>query len=170
MKRLSAILLMALAATYLSPRARADGKTEGKDGQAAESVEKANRSLTEAILKGDAKAFDRLTSDDYVLTSATGRLLEKKKTLEALETGVLTFDKFDDSDVKVRLYADTAVVTGRAEIKGKSKTRAFDDEFRWTRVFVRRDGAWKCVTEQLSRVWAPEEPAKDKETTKEKGK
>ena len=148
MKRTGAILLMALAATYLAPRARADDKRQGTDGQAVESVEKANRSLTEAILKGDAKDFDRLTNDDYVLTSATGRFLDKKKCLEALKSGVLTFDKFDDSDVMVHMYGDTAVVTGKADIKGKSKDRVFDDEFRWTvrlcpprRRLEMRDGA-----------------------------
>ena len=170
MKRTGAVLLMALAAVYLSPQARAEDKKEAKDGQTAESVEKANRSLTEAILKGDAKDFDQMTSDEYVLTSSTGKLWDKKKNLEALKEGTLTFDKIDDSDVKVHMYGDAAVVTGKANIKGKSKDRAFDDEYRWTRVFVNHDGSWKCVTEQLLRVWTPEEREKDKETTKEKGK
>ncbi len=170
MKRTGAVLLMALAAAILSPQARADDKKEGKDDQAAESVEKANRSLTEAILKGDAKDFDQMTSDDYVLTSSTGRLWDKKKNLEALKEGTLSFDKIDDSDVKVHMYGNTAVVTGKADIKGKSKDRAFDDEYRWTRVFIHHDGSWKCVTEQLSRIWTPEERAKDKETTKDKDK
>lgn len=170
MKRTGAVLLMALGAVYLSPQARAEDKKEAKDGQTAEAVEKANRSLTEAILKGDAKDFDQMTSDEYVLTSSTGKLWDKKKNLEALKEGTLTFDKIDDTDVKVHMYGDAAVVTGKAEIKGKSKDRAFDDEYRWTRVFVHHDGNWKCVTEQLSRVWTPEEREKDKETTKEKDK
>jgi len=161
---------MALAATYLSPQARADDKKEAKDGQTAEAVEKVNRSLTEAILKGDAKDFDQMTSDEYVLTSSTGKLWDKKKNLEALKEGTLTFEKIDDSDVKVHMYGDAAVVTGKAHIKGKSKDRAFDDEYRWTRVFVHHDGSWKCVTEQLSRIWTPEEREKDKEPTKDKGK
>ena len=110
-----------------------------------------------------------MTSDEYVLTSSTGKLWDKKKNLEALKEGTLTFDKIDDTDMKVHMYGDAAVVTGKAEIKGKSKDRAFDDEYRWTRVFVHHDGNWKCVTEQLSRVWTPEEAGEGQGNDQGKG-
>ena len=128
-----------------------------------------NRSLTEAILKGDAKDFDRLTSDDYVLTSSTGKLWDKQKDLEALKEGTLRFEKIDDSDVKVHLYGDAAVVTGKAEIKANRKTGRLTMSIADPRVrpprrpLEMRDGA-------PVRVWTPEEREKDKEPTKDKDK
>lgn len=171
MKRMGVLVLAALAAVYVS-QARADEKRERGEEKGADDVKKVDRELTEAILKGDGKTFDQLTSDEYVLTSSTGRLWDKKKNLEALEDKALTFDKIDDSDVKVHMYSNTAVVTGLANIKGKSKDRAFDDKYRWTRVYVHHESGWRCVTEQLSRVWTDEErekaTGKDKEKSKDK--
>lgn len=168
MRRTGVLMLTALAAVFVARPALADEKKEAADGQANEAVLKANQELTQAIMKGDAKAFERLTTERYLLISSTGKLWDKQKNLEALKEGTLTFDKLEDSDTKVNVYGDAAVVTGLSAIKGKYKEKAFDDEYRWTRVFIHRNGEWLCVSEQLSRVWSPSDEPKDKGKEKDK--
>ena len=56
---------------------------------------------------------------------------------------------------KVRLYGDTAVVTGRSTAKGKDQQGAIDEQRRWTRVFVRQDGRWQLVHFQGTLVQKP---------------
>ncbi len=158
MKRLGVIFFAAFAAA-LTAQARADDKASAKD----EKVLKADNAFTEAIAKSDAKAFDSLTSNDYVLTSSRGTVMDKSKNLEALKSGELTFDKLDNEEQKVHKYGDVAVVTGLSKIKGKYKDHTFDDSYRWTRVWVNHGGAWKCVAEQMSRVQAPINTEKPKE-------
>ncbi len=155
MKRMSGILLAAILARALS-QVRADDKDAPKDEKAA--VLKVDRALTVAMIKGDVKEVDRLTGDDYVHTSPNGRIYTKKQILTGMTDGRLTFESIDDSDVKVDLYGDTAVVTGVSKMKGKSKLRGeFDEDYRWTRVYVRHDGNWQIVAEQMNRVVPPED-------------
>lgn len=162
MKRLGVILLAAFAAA-LTAQARADDKAPTKDDKGTAEVLKADNAFTEAIAKGDAKAFDGMTSDDYVLTSSLGSVWDKAKNLEALKGGNLAFDKIDNEEQKAHMYGDVAVVTGLSKIKGKYKDRAFDDSYRWTRVWVHHGGAWTCVAEQMSRVLNPTDLDKPKD-------
>jgi ketosteroid isomerase-like protein len=155
MKRTSWILFAAILAAPMSQI-----RGEDKDEKAA--VLKADRALTEAHIKRDVKEVDRLLGSDYFHTSPNGNVFDKKQILSGLTDGRLTFEKIDDSDVKVAVYGDTAVITGLSKMKGKSKSRgAFDEEYRWIRVYVRRDGNWQSVAEQMNRFVPPEEK-KDK--------
>ena len=155
MKRMSAVLLAAALAAPLS-QARAEDKDAPKDDKAA--VLKVDRTLTDAMIKGDVKEVDRLTADDYVHTSPNGRIYDKKHILTGLTDGRLTFESIDDSDVKVAIYGDTAVLTGVSKMKGKSKSRGdFNEDYRWTRVYVLHNGNWQTVAEQMNRVVPPED-------------
>jgi ketosteroid isomerase-like protein len=157
MKRLGVILLTAFAAA-LTTQARADNKAPAAaDDKGTAEVLKADSAFTASIAKSDAKAFDGLTSDDYVLTTSLGAVRDKAHNLDSLKSGNLTFDKIDDEDQKAHLYGDVAVVTGMSKMKGKYKDKTFDDSYRWTRVWVHHDGSWKCVAEQISRVLNPDD-------------
>ena len=60
--------------------------------------------------------------------------------------------KFDD--MKVHVYGNVAVVTGRNTIKGVWEDIEHDisGPYRFTDVFVKRDGRWQCVASQSSRI------------------
>jgi len=50
----------------------------------------------------------------------------------------------------VRLYGDTAVVTARADVKGRQLGEDFSGPYRYTRVWVRRNGRWQTVSYQAT--------------------
>lgn len=56
--------------------------------------------------------------------------------------------------MKVRLYGDVAVVTGRNTIKAtwEDIQRDISGPYRFTDVFVKRGGHWQCIASQASRV------------------
>nr|MBA3766029.1 nuclear transport factor 2 family protein [Acidobacteriota bacterium] len=61
--------------------------------------------------------------------------------------------KLSRSDrLKVRVYGETAVVTGRATVKGKYKGMDISGQYRYTHVFVKQRGHWLVVTAQQTRV------------------
>jgi len=54
-------------------------------------------------------------------------------------------------DLRIRLYGDPAVVTGRATYRGWSKKRgSYVRRFRFTDTFIRRVNIWKCVATHAS--------------------
>jgi ketosteroid isomerase-like protein len=52
------------------------------------------------------------------------------------------------------VYGEVAVVTGKNTIKGtwEDIERDISGPYRFTDVFVRRDGRWQCVASQASRI------------------
>ena len=57
----------------------------------------------------------------------------------------MDFESLVADEIKVRVYGDTALVTGRSIAKGKDQHGTMDEHRRWTRVLVRRDGRWQFV-------------------------
>lgn len=57
----------------------------------------------------------------------------------------MDFESLVADEITVRVYGDTAVVTGRSTAKGKDQHGKLDEQRRWTRVLVRRDGRWQLV-------------------------
>jgi ketosteroid isomerase-like protein len=56
------------------------------------------------------------------------------------------------TDVKVRIYGDTAVVTGRGIYKEKYKGADYHSDERWISVFVKKNGRWQCVASQATLI------------------
>lgn len=121
-------------------------------GQAPRETErellKANQVYDDALLRGDAEALDRLYSDDFVYTTPDGEVRDKAQQLAFTRSGDLRLESGRSDDVKVRVYGDTAVMTGRFTAKGKFRGRVIDIRERYTAVWVRRRGTWRLVAEQ----------------------
>jgi len=53
-------------------------------------------------------------------------------------------------DVRVRVFGDAAVVTGRTHGAGEVAGTPYDVVIRFTDVFVRRNGRWEAVASHAS--------------------
>ena len=79
-----------------------------------------------------------------------GQVTTKKEAISARRSGQLRYENIDVSDMVVRLYGDTAVVTARADVKGHQLGEDFSGPYRYTRVWVRRSGRWQAVSYQAT--------------------
>jgi ketosteroid isomerase-like protein len=57
--------------------------------------------------------------------------------------------------MKVRVYGDMAVATYGSTDKGSYKGKDISGRFRWTDVFVKRNGRWEIVAGQGTRISQP---------------
>ncbi len=105
---------------------------------------------SEASLRRDAEFPPRTLAEDYVAISPLGQITTKQDTLSARKSGQLRYDTIDVSDMVVRVYGDTAVVTARADVKGHQLGEDFSGPYRYTRVWVRRTGHWQAVSYQAT--------------------
>ena len=108
-----------------------------------------------ALLQADVAAWSRYLGDDWVLTYSDGTLVTKPMALADLKEGALRIESFQLDDVKVRVYGDTAVVTGQITEKSKFRDKDTSGVRRFTDVFVKRDGRWQAVASHESNVSAP---------------
>jgi ketosteroid isomerase-like protein len=109
---------------------------------------------SQASIKRDGAALPRFYADEYLFTDEDGVVTDKAKEMKNLTTGVFRLESYKFDDMKVRVYGDVAIVTGRNTIKGMwdDIKRDVSGPYRFTDVFVRRDGRWQCVASQSSRI------------------
>jgi ketosteroid isomerase-like protein len=106
----------------------------------------------EAVLHGDVTALDRMTSDDYTFITLRGELRTKSDILKGFASGSFHYDSRQISDLKVRVYGDTAVVTGRSVQKGMENGKDYSGDYRFTRVYVKEKGRWLTVALQTTLI------------------
>lgn len=108
------------------------------------------RQAKEASLHRDPDFPLRTLADDYVAITPLGQVKTKQETLSARRSGQLRYESMNVTDMVVRLYGDTAVVTARADVKGHQLGEDFSGPYRYTRVWVRRNGHWQTVSYQAT--------------------
>ncbi len=104
-----------------------------------------------ANLKGGdeaAAAFDKLFADDYTRITPDGAVHNKADMLNGFRTGKTKIEAIELSDIKIRIYGHTAVVTGITNIKGVLVGENVPRQTRFTRVLVKRGDRWESVLYQ----------------------
>ena len=102
------------------------------------------RYLLAFVLMGVSAGATALSA--YVL----GQVINKADTVAARRTAQLRYESIEVSEMVVRLYGNTAIVTARADVKGKELGEEFSGPYRFTRVWVRRSGHWLTVSYQAT--------------------
>ena len=109
---------------------------------------KANEQYDQAIMRGDVAALERIFADEFIYTNPKAEVLDKKQQIAALNSAGFKLTGAASDDVRIRIYGETAVMTGRftAKMESAGKTEMIDE--RYTAVWLRRDGRWQLVAEQ----------------------
>ena len=110
------------------------------------------REFSQAVAGNDVAAIGRFVADDWVIVDADGRVLDRSGFLNVIESGALSHESMESTNVEVRLHGDTAVVTGITTSKGQFMGQSFTTRERATDVLARLDRRWLCVFSQLTRV------------------
>ena len=96
----------------------------------------------DAWVKSDVAFFDRIMADDYTWTSPWGEVLTKAHNLALVKSGEDAITSWVLAEMKVRVYRDAAVVSGRDTIKETYKGEDISSQNRWTHTWVKRAGRW----------------------------
>ncbi len=104
------------------------------------------RQSKEAAIRRDVAFVERMLADDYVGIGPQGEVVTKTDTIAARKRAQLHYDSIDLSEMVVRVYGNAAIVTARAEVKGNELGEDFSGPYRFTRVWVKRNGHWQTVS------------------------
>jgi ketosteroid isomerase-like protein len=136
------------AAQHLAVRAKSS--MDASDQETIRQIIEMERQAKEASLHRDPEFPERTLAEDYVAITPLGQVTTKKDSVSARKSGQLRYDTIDVTDMVVRLYGDTAIVTARADVKGHQLGEDFSGPYRYTRVWVRRAGRWQAVSYQAT--------------------
>ena len=118
--------------------------------------------LDRAVVEGDVATFDRLFAADFTHGSQSGRFRTKTEWLQGKEQGTSAYVSFDAQDVQVRVAGETAIVTGLSKPRWREAGGIASGQFRYLRVWAKRNGDWQVVAFQSTKV-----PSESKQPTAE---
>jgi ketosteroid isomerase-like protein len=103
-----------------------------------------------AVKNNDVVTMDRILADDFVLVTGLGKTYTKPDLLEEARSKRVTYERQEDSNQKVRVWGDTAVVTALLSAKGTEGGKPFDYKLWFSDTYVRTANGWRYVFAQAS--------------------
>ncbi len=108
-----------------------------------------------AIVSNDVARIAAFMAEEWVIVSESG-IGTREQFLSLVASGELTHTAMDlVSDLRVRIYGETAVITGRITNTAHYAEHCFEADEWTTDVFVKQQDRWRCVLSQIT----PAEPA-----------
>ena len=140
------LLIIALLIAAATPALTQTAKIAEQNNSAEQAVLKLTQEWLSAEDSVDRAALNRIIADDFLGTGPMGTTVSKTDVIprEGSEGHGLVIS---GQDIKVRVFGDTAIVTGRGVPKTQERP-----ELRITVVFVKRADRWQMVAGHLSAV------------------
>ena len=109
-------------------------------------LQKLEQVWNQAHVNGDAGALDKLWADDLEVDVPRLAVMSKADALSFARSGRMKFLHYATSDLRIRVYGDTAVVTGRLQRTRSMNGKEISDDWRFTKVYVRQAQQWRVVS------------------------
>ena len=149
MKRTFVITVIALTATSIAlGQKKSASKTGGSTVEQA--IKQVDNERIQAQIHADAAALDRIYADDFIGIGPSGAVRTKPQVLADFSSHDLSFQSITTDEVRIRVYGNTAVETGRTTTVGQDKGKVVPRDNRFTRVWIRRQGRWRLVANHYS--------------------
>lgn len=116
------------------------------------------RDWSQADVHKDAAALDRILAEDWIGIDFEGTVLTKSQALEGLASDSGSLETTVLRDMKVRIYGNTAIITGTDIEKSEYHGKDSSGKYLWTDVFVFRNGLWQAVSSQSTKLAAASGP------------
>ena len=103
-----------------------------------------------AFAQDDKATFERLVTDDLTMTHSSGEVANKAELMAVMRpsTPERPLPALSTEDVKVRVYGDAAVMTGRLVETARDGRRVF--VLRFTNTYIKQEGRWRMSAGQLT--------------------
>lgn len=105
-----------------------------------------------AMTSADIETLSGLFAEDMLWIHATARPDTKGGLLDSIGSGKTKYLAIDCSDETVRLYGDTAIISGIADMKAEIAGESRVIQNRFTIIWVRTGSDWKVVNWQSTGV------------------
>jgi len=109
----------------------------------------------EAHEHGDADVLEKLWADDMEVAVPKMPVMTKADVLKFARSGRMKFLSYRTSDIRVRVYDNAAVVTGRLQRTRSMNGQEISDDWRFTKIYVRETGQWRVVSFHASEAAQP---------------
>ncbi len=148
MKRFIATPLMfALCAGVLLAQ-----KPSAASKAAEDELKQIENNWTDAQKTKNVDKLRAILADDWVGLGWDGETSDKAKALADMKASGNSLDSMNIGAMSVRIFGNTAIVTGSDTEKSMEHGKDSSGKYIWTDVFVKRQGQWRAVASQSAKV------------------
>jgi hypothetical protein len=113
-----------------------------------EKVRDIQNEFDKAELHADTKKLDQLLTDDFLSIGPRGFVLNKEQWINRHKQ--FRYEQLDTSEMNIRLYGDTAIVTDIQKNKATFNNEPVSLSVRVSQVWVHENSQWKLASIQFS--------------------
>ena len=146
------ILAVSLAVMALAVAVQAQTAPQTQAGSDEQELIRMENDWLQAFFKNDGAFADRFLAEDYLGTDEHGDVRDKAQEIAEIKAGAHLSTSGVLDNIKVRVYGDAAVVTGRHIMKGLFQGKEYRSPYLWTDIFIKRGGRWQCVASHVSKA------------------
>ena len=106
----------------------------------------------QAMIDIDIEELDVILSDDLTYTHTSGQIETKGEFLTSLRSREITYESIKPHEIKIRIYDNTAVVTGKSAMRISVGEQQLSFSIRFIEVYQKSDANWQLVAWQSTRL------------------
>ena len=108
--------------------------------------------FNDAVISNDPGQIRKCVTPDWVLIDSQGGIISQEGFFQVLEQKLLSHSAMTKEILRVKVYGDIAVVTGRGQNTGSWQGKAFEADEWITDVYKKEEEQWLCVLTHLTPV------------------
>lgn len=108
--------------------------------------------FNEAVISNSVKEIKECITDDWVLVDSQGGIIPQERFFAVLEQGLLSHSTMTKEVLRVKVYGDIALVTGRGQNTGIWQGKPMQADEWVTDVYQKEKDKWLCVLTHLTPI------------------
>ena len=122
---------------------------------AEQQIQEASKVYEQALTQKNEHLLKSILADNFILTTASGKVLTKKDMMLNLTKEGTKYDKFESSEVRISVLNDAAIETGKVHTVGIRAGKKIAETTRYTDFWVKIQGKWLLLAEHSSFIPNP---------------
>jgi ketosteroid isomerase-like protein len=122
---------------------------------AEQQIQEASKVYEQALTQKNEPFLKSILADNFILTTASGKVLTKKDMLLNLTKEGTKYEKFESSEVRISVLNDAAIETGKVHTVGIRGGKKIAETTRYTDFWVKIQGKWLLLAEHSSFITNP---------------
>jgi hypothetical protein len=150
----SVLLMLALHFTVAARGLSQQSDSAGNDGrgETEQTIAQIEAELTTALRSANLPVLERVWAPEYQFIAPNGMAFTRDAYLAMMKGRAVVYDQLELQNLKVRVFGESAVVTGRVDVRGRAMGHIVDGVDDFLTLYVKRDGRWQQVATHMLRV------------------
>jgi len=117
-----------------------------------EGLTRTAEAIRRALLQNDTVALKNLYAEDYEGVDVRGEGDDLAMILQAYQPGAVVLETYQVEDTRVEVFSEIGIIRGTGHIRGRYQGHAFAHRVRFTDIFRKTDGKWRCWRSHLTEI------------------